>query len=236
MLTRVITRLTYANVMATLALFFALGGTAVAGATVLITGADIRDGSITGRDVSNRSLSGSDLGRESVTGNIVRNRSLTGADIRDGSVTMADFDQSALQQLRGPKGDVGPQGSQGSKGDPGSSDIVRVASTAPNVTGYVNQTPLISQQVPADGAWLMLARMAVTNTGANDASFNCGLSSGGSNFGGGGDWVPAGTTKEIIGIAFAPLAPGEPVVLACDGGTDGPFDLANIRLSMAKLF
>jgi hypothetical protein len=235
MLTRVITRLTYANVMATLAFFFALGGTAVAGATVLITGADIRDGSITGRDVHNRSLSGSDLGRESVTGKVIRN----------GSVTLADFRQSDRQRLRGPKGDVGPQGSQGPKGDPGatgpkgdpgSSDIIRVASTAPNVTGYVNQTPLISQQVPADGAWLMLVRMEVTNTGANDANFSCVLRTSRGDIGGGGDSIQAGTTKEIFGIAFSPLAPGDPVVLACDGGTEGPFNLANIRLSAARLF
>ena len=49
-------RLTYANVAATLALFFALGGTAVAGAKLLITGATVENHSLTGVDIENGSL------------------------------------------------------------------------------------------------------------------------------------------------------------------------------------
>lgn len=49
-------RLTYANVMATIALFIALGGTTYAAVT--ITGRDVKDGSLTGKDVKRNSLTG----------------------------------------------------------------------------------------------------------------------------------------------------------------------------------
>jgi hypothetical protein len=50
-------RLTYANVVATLALFVALGGSSYAALT--ITGADVRDGSLTHRDLRKNTLGGS---------------------------------------------------------------------------------------------------------------------------------------------------------------------------------
>jgi Pectinesterase len=58
-------RMSSAHVLAGLALFVALGGTAIANDSVraLITGADVRNGSLTGRDVKNRSLTRADLAR-----------------------------------------------------------------------------------------------------------------------------------------------------------------------------
>ena len=47
-------RLTYANVVATIALFMAAGGTSYAALT--ITGKNVRNNSLTGRDIKNRSL------------------------------------------------------------------------------------------------------------------------------------------------------------------------------------
>ncbi len=52
-------RLSFANVMSSIAVFIALGGSAVAAAT--ITGADVKTGSLTGSDIKNRSLTRSDL-------------------------------------------------------------------------------------------------------------------------------------------------------------------------------
>ena len=53
---RFCSRLSYANVAATLALFLALTGTAVAGAKLLITGANVKNHSLTGVDIKNGSL------------------------------------------------------------------------------------------------------------------------------------------------------------------------------------
>ena len=67
----------YSNVMATAAMFIALGGTSYAAAK--ITGAEVRDGTLTGRDVRNGSLSGRD----------VRNGSLRAADIAPGQIPVS---------------------------------------------------------------------------------------------------------------------------------------------------
>jgi Collagen triple helix repeat (20 copies) len=84
-----------ALLIACLALSIALGGTA--GAAVLVTGKQIKDGSVSGRDIANRSL--------------------TGNDVRDRSLTPLDFDGS----VQGPAGPAGPQGPAGDKGERGPS-------------------------------------------------------------------------------------------------------------------
>jgi hypothetical protein len=74
-----------AFVVALLALFVALGGSA--SAAFLITGRNVKDGSLTGRDVKNGSLGSSDI----------KNHSLTGKDIKG--------------RVRGPRGPAGAPGS-----------------------------------------------------------------------------------------------------------------------------
>jgi len=91
-------RLTYANVVASVALFAALGGSSYAAVT--ITGKQVRDGSLSGRDV--------------------RNGSLSGGDVRDQSLLAQDFKQGQLPVgPQGPKGDPGAPGAAGPKGDKG---------------------------------------------------------------------------------------------------------------------
>ena len=67
----VLRRLSYANVMATLAVFIALGGSGYAALT--ITGRDVKDGSLTYRDVKRNSLGGTRI-RESRLGTVGRAR------------------------------------------------------------------------------------------------------------------------------------------------------------------
>jgi hypothetical protein len=85
-------RLTYANVMATVAVFIALGGSSYA--AIKVTGRDVKDGSLTGADI--------------------RNRSLTAADVKDGSLLARSFKPGQL-----PKGDTGAQGPRGDTGPAG---------------------------------------------------------------------------------------------------------------------
>jgi hypothetical protein len=85
-------RLTYANVMATVAVFVALGGSSYA--AIEITGRQVRDGSLTGVDV--------------------KNGSLTGKDVKDRSLRARDFRAGGLP--RGPQGLQGVQGIQGAAG------------------------------------------------------------------------------------------------------------------------
>lgn len=91
-------RITYSNVVATLALFAALGGSSYA--AVAITGKQVRDGSLSGRDVHNGSL--------------------TGQDVREASLLAGDFKPGELPAgPQGPKGDPGPRGEQGLPGPAG---------------------------------------------------------------------------------------------------------------------
>ena len=113
-------RLTFANVTAFLSLFVALSATSVAApvrGTVakLITGKQVKDGSLTGRDV--------------------RDESLTGIDIRNGSLIASDF---AIGQLpagkTGPQGETGPAGAKGERG-PGGAQGAKGDAGVPGVTG-----------------------------------------------------------------------------------------------------
>ena len=108
--------LSFANVMATMAVFIALGGTSYA--AVMITGADVRDGSLTGRDVRDSSLGASDVINNSLGTGEIRDGSLNGRDVRDSSLGSSDVIDGSLlardfrpgQLQPGPKGDQGPAG------------------------------------------------------------------------------------------------------------------------------
>lgn len=110
-------RLTYANVVASLALFVALGGVSYAALTLpanSVGGKQIRKNAVTGPKVKNSSLSGADI----------KNSSITGSDVKDKSLSAADFNGS-VQGAQGPpgspggKGDPGTNGAQGAQGVPG---------------------------------------------------------------------------------------------------------------------
>jgi hypothetical protein len=88
-------RLTYANVMATVAVFVALGGSSYAAL------------SISGSNVKNRSLTAKDFKKNSLTSAEVRNRSLLAKDFKAG------------QLPAGKQGSQGLQGIQGVAGAPG---------------------------------------------------------------------------------------------------------------------
>lgn len=98
MLSKLRARLSYANVIATLALFVALGGSSYA--AIKVTGKNVRDSSLSGRDIKNSTLTSSD----------VKNRSLLAADFRAGQLPAGP---------QGPQGAQGPQGIPGVKGDAG---------------------------------------------------------------------------------------------------------------------
>lgn len=96
-------RPTYANVVASLALFVALGGTGYAAVT--ITGGNVKDSSLTGRDI--------------------RNNTIAGADVKNGSLLSKDFKAGQL-----PAGATGAPGAAGAKGDKGDTGAPGAAGTA----------------------------------------------------------------------------------------------------------
>ncbi len=109
-------RLTYANVVATLALFAAFGGTSYAALT--ITGKNVTNSSLTGRDVKNSSLTTAD----------VKNRSLLRKDFKTG------------QLPAGQKGDSGASGVPGAPGASGATNVTSRVTTQSLGPGNVDQT------------------------------------------------------------------------------------------------
>lgn len=117
-MSQVRSRLTYANVMASVAVFIALSGGAYA-------------------------LS---LGKNSVRSKQIKDGQVTSADVKDNGLIGTDIDEDTLQipagkeGPRGPKGDsgnpgvqgpVGPQGLQGAQGSPGVSGVELISTVSP---------------------------------------------------------------------------------------------------------
>lgn len=109
--------LSYANVMATLAVFVSLGGGAYAALRIparsvgsrqlqhnAVTGGKVRNSSLTGADIRRGSLTGANIRPGSLTGADIRPHSLTGADIKPGSLTAAILPRLGLASLLGASG------------------------------------------------------------------------------------------------------------------------------------
>jgi hypothetical protein len=112
-------RLTYANVVASIALFAALGGSSYA--AISITGKQVRDASLSGRDVRNGSLTTGD----------VRDQSLLARDFKAGQLPVGPEGGRGPEGPIGQQGPIGPQGLQGERGLPGISGYQIVTSKSP---------------------------------------------------------------------------------------------------------
>jgi hypothetical protein len=99
-------RLTYANVMATIAVFVALGGSSYA--AIKVTGKNVTDSSLTGKDIKNNSVTDKDV------------KGIKTGDVTDRSLLAKDFKPGQL-----------PAGAPGEKGEAGTSVF---ASSVPSGT------------------------------------------------------------------------------------------------------
>jgi hypothetical protein len=107
-------RLTYANVMSSIAVFLVLGGAAVA-ATQL----------------PKNSVGAKQLKKEAVTKAKIKNDAVDSAKVKPGSLLSSDF--QAGQLPAGPKGDTGPQGATGPQGPEGTALAYALVSSGGNV-------------------------------------------------------------------------------------------------------
>ena len=128
----------YANVVATLALVISLTGTATAATVTLITGRDVKDGSLTGADVRNHSVGLRDLSAQAVA-------TLHGARGDSGAV--------------GPQGAPGAVGAQGPAGSQGEAGPAGPAGTGVKLAGYVSVGP---QTLPGDSSFHPVFSMTFT--------------------------------------------------------------------------
>lgn len=83
-------RLSYANVMATVAVFLALGGGAYAAIK-------LPKDSVTSKQIKNKSVKGKDLAGKSVKSAKIKSNAVNGSKVEDDSLTGADIDESTLE-------------------------------------------------------------------------------------------------------------------------------------------
>lgn len=115
-----VSKLTYANVLSTVAVFAAMTGTAWAALTV--TGGMILDGTVTSADVKNGSIRAGDLTASTrswlrrTNGGLIKNRSVKGNDIARYTLKRENFTAGITAALRGEQGLTGATGATGAGG------------------------------------------------------------------------------------------------------------------------
>jgi hypothetical protein len=194
------------------------GGTAYA-ARALITGADVKNGTLTGADVKNGSLTKSELSRNTI-------RDLQGQDGQNGA--------QGPQGAKGETGATGPQGAKGEKGDSGAQGAT--GATGANGANAFDPVPsgqtihgVIGLDVDAAnpaGDWGTLATMpmraaAVLTDGDVFVNVDSATDIGGNP-------VTMSTTDSDPGCDGTPAAPTAPAGKVCiyvlhAGNADDPF-------------
>jgi hypothetical protein len=99
--------LSYANAMATLAVFVSLGGGAYAALQIpphSVGAVQLKRNAVTGAKVRNSSLTGADIRRGSLSGDDIKRHSLTGDDIKPGSLNASQLPRIGLAGLLGASG------------------------------------------------------------------------------------------------------------------------------------
>jgi hypothetical protein len=162
MLARLRPRLTFANVVSVMALFVALGGSATA-AVVLITGKQVKNGSLTGIDLKNNSVGS--------------------VDVKDGDLLAKDFKAGQLPSglggagpkgdtgAQGPKGDAGAQGQQGIQGEAG--PLLDVLPSGKTLRGVYDIRGTDRYQDQAVTFQFQLASQTVAHVPAASDTVNC---------------------------------------------------------------
>ena len=157
------------TIIASIALFAALSGTAVAGG--LITGAQIKNNTVSGLDLTNGTVKSIDVGNNSLTSLDIRNHSLRAIDFAPGVLEpgpgVAGSAGSAgaqgpagLQGAPGPAGSQGPAGPAGPQGAPGLSGVEIVTADTPSDSSspkHVDPSCPAGKKVVGGGAHLWQA-------------------------------------------------------------------------------
>ena len=148
-------RLTYANVMSSIAVFLMLGGATAFAAT--------------------------QLSKNTVGAKQLKADSVTAAKIKKGAVTQEKISSSAQAALKGAQGPAGPSGPQGGRGPSNG----RASSVSGNqqVGKSEAEALVVDSLTLAPGKWLVTAETGLTNiTGASRSAW-CPLNSGAAELG-----------------------------------------------------
>jgi hypothetical protein len=120
-------RLTYANVVATLALVLAIGGGTVYAAI------ELGKNDVKSKNIAKGAVKNPDLAKEAVTGVKVKDATITGAEVQDGTLTAEDIAAGVIPQIQA---DVTGSATAGAQGG------INTATTAPvPLSGTTSFTP-----------------------------------------------------------------------------------------------
>lgn len=228
LLRSVLSRLSYANVVASLALMVALGGTATA--AVVITGRDIRDGTVTGADLANNTVGTK--------------------KIRDGSLLVRDFQRGQLPRSqvglpgavgdpgpRGPAGATGPAGVMGPAGAAGAPGATGPSGTSRGFWAYsepfssAGQGKSVTLPLKA-GLYIVTGRMSPFNAGAGLHNPFCQVGPLG-GMGGGGDLasiaIPPGAETSLTLLGAVTLPVDDAVQMSCTGESEVSYGRARLQ-------
>jgi hypothetical protein len=151
MLRKLRPRITYANVVSTIALGLAIGGGTAYAATKIGT-SNIRYHAVSGSKIANNAVTASKVKNSALSGSDLRDNSVTSADIRAGTLLASDF---AANQL--------PKGDKGDKGDPATS-IFGVVTADGGLTSGKNVTSMSG--TPGSGNYIATINQDVSKCAA----------------------------------------------------------------------
>lgn len=184
------------NVIAFLALFACLAGTATA--AKLISGKNIKNNSVAGKDI--------------------KNKSVTGKDVKNGSLGAADLSKKAKASLSGGAGTAGPAGKQGPIGPVGPAG----PAVAPNVFTTsvaskalpMNVETLVLQKAVPNGTYAVTAKLVLFQGAADNG--DCSLLAGGELIDG-VSIIPANANARtpITLTGVAPAGAASPIRVTC---------------------
>jgi hypothetical protein len=170
-------RLSYANVTASLALFVALGGTAVAAVTLprdSVGSRQIRTDAVRSPEIAKDAVRSPEITRDAVRSPEIRAEAVRTSEIEDKGVRLADISDSARSALQGAQGPTGPQG-------PSGATSVRIAEadsvTVPTCDSLTACQSLALLAGLPPGNWLVQAKFTVVGTNFGLAD-RCGLVQG----------------------------------------------------------
>jgi hypothetical protein len=186
--TRLRQGLTYANVMATIAVFIALGGTGVAAVK-------LSKNSVTSATIKNGQVKNKDLGSNSVTSSKVKNGSLLRGDFKSGQLP---------QGPQGPKGDQGVPGATG----PSNGYSATASNAAPDVPWVTSGTGTTQQSLslPA-GKYILNASAQADNADPATQTAGCSISISSS-----------GASVDDASVTVGPNTGDDKAALALTGG------------------
>ena len=174
-------RLSYANVTASLALFVALGGTAVAAVTLprdSVGSPQIRTDGVKSPEIAKDAVRSPEIAKDAVRSPEIKAEAVGTSKIHDGGVRLADISDGARGALHGAQGPAGPRGDTGPQGPPGPTAAAvsddRDAGPGPDET----MGPTADLITPSAGDVLVFGHVTVDLSCPAGSTFSCGFDAG----------------------------------------------------------